>query len=226
MNPLLFLRGFAVLASAACLCSCASISVKEVAKSDASQPRTKPAHIYVEPFDVAKTKVKENRFRKNPGKLTSEAQQLLSGYLVEELTRTIAPATAVGPGKAPPQGGWLVSGEIIRLAEGSRLFRMGLGVGFGGTKMETKIAVRNLPSKNKPFLQFATTGGSNATPGAATNPIPFSAAPTALLASKEGVTDDSARTARMIAATIADYMVQRGWLDAAVTPKPKMAAKR
>jgi hypothetical protein len=85
--------------------------------------------------------------------------------------------------------------------------------------------VRNLPASNPPFLNFATTGGSNATPGAATNPIPFSSAPTALLQSTQGVTDDAARTARMITATIADYMVQRGWLAAGAVQKPKMATQ-
>ena len=36
-------------------------------------------------------------------------------------------------------------------------------------------------------------------------------------------TDDAARTARMINAALAQYLVKRGWMDAATAPKPKLA---
>jgi hypothetical protein len=81
--------------------------------------------------------------------------------------------------------------------------------------------VTNLPASNAPFLSFNTTGGSGAEPGAATNPIPFSSAPTALLATRTGITDDAHRTARMITAAVADYQVQRGWLSPDKVQKPK-----
>jgi uncharacterized protein DUF4410 len=210
---------------ASLLCSCASISVKDVARSDAAKPNGKPERIYVVLFSVAQTKVKENMVRKNPGQLRFEAQQILAQRLAAELSKTIAPASVAPAGAPPPRAGWLVSGEITRISEGSRLLRMGIGLGLGGTKMETVVQVHNLPAPTAPFLRFSTTGGSNAEPGAATNPIPFSAAPTALLQTKGGVTDDAARTARMIAATIADYMVQRGWLAQGTAPKPKMLAQ-
>ena len=72
-------------------------------------------------------------------------------------------------------------------------------------------------------IDLVSTGGSNATPGGLTNPIPFSGVPTALLKTKDGITDDAARTARMIAGTIGNYMVQRGWISAANVPQVKMA---
>jgi hypothetical protein len=92
--------------------------------------------------------------------------------------------------------------------------------------METDVTVRNLPPSNPPFLHFATTGGSNAEPGAATSPIPFSAAPVALLQTKGGVTDDAKRTSRMITATIGEYMVDRGWLAPGKIQKPKAYRRR
>jgi Domain of unknown function (DUF4410) len=203
-------------AVAGILSSCASVSVKNVDTGTAGKPSQKPAH-----FDV-----RENTMlRRQKGALGSEVQQLLSKYLVQELSKNLAPASAVKVGGAPKSGGWLVGGEFTRVNEGNRLLRMGIGLGAGGTKMETKVAVRNLPASNAPFLKFATTGGSNATPGAATNPIPFSSAPTALLQSTQGVTDDAARTARMITATIADYMAKRGWVAAGAVKKPKMATQ-
>jgi len=208
------------------LSSCASVSVKNVDRGAAGKPSQKPAHFYVEPFSIAKAELRENTMlRRAKGELGREVQQLLSKYLVQELSKNLAPASAVKVGGAPRSGGWLVGGEFTRVNEGNRLLRMGIGLGAGGTKMETRVAVRNLPASNPPFLKFATTGGSNATPGAATNPIPFSSAPTALLQSTQGVTDDAARTARMITATIADYFVQRGWLAAGAVQKPKMSTQ-
>ena len=214
------------LAAVVVLSSCASVSVKNVDRDSGSKPQQKPAHFYVAPFSIAKAELRENtmlRQAKAKGQLGPEVQQLLSKYLVSELSKNLGPASAVKPGAAPKSGGWLIGGEVTRVNEGNRLLRMGIGLGAGGTKMETKVAVRNLPASNPPFLNFATTGGSNATPGAATNPIPFSSAPTALLQSTQGVTDDAARTARMITATIADYLVQRGWLAAGAVQKPKMS---
>lgn len=216
------------LAAVVVLSSCASVSVKNVDRESGSKPQQKPGHFYVAPFAIAKAQIRENtmlRQAKAKGQLGPEVQQLLSKYLVSELSKNLGPASAVKPGAAPKSGGWLIGGEFTRVNEGNRLLRMGIGLGAGGTKMETKVAVRNLPASNPPFLNFATTGGSNATPGAATNPIPFSSAPTALLQSTQGVTDDAARTARMITATIADYMVQRGWLAAGAVQKPKMASQ-
>jgi hypothetical protein len=201
-------------------CSCASVSVRRPERSDAARPKAPPRHIYVEPFSVENTRVKESFSRKTKGQLKVEAQQILTRYLVSELSKNVAPTSVVRRGAALPRNGWLVTGEISRVAEGSRLLRMGLGLGMGGTKMETIVAVRNLPAGNPPFLRFHTTGGSNAMPGALTSPIPFSAGPTAILRSQDGVTDDSARTARAISSTLRSYMAERGWIAPAANPRP------
>jgi hypothetical protein len=215
-------RSLALTCLAALLASCASVSVRDVAEGRSAQPRKKPAHFYVAPFSLAKANVRENSMHKKAGSLGPEVQEILTRYLVAELSKNLGPATAVRSGAAPRDGGWLITGEILRVNEGNRLARMAIGLGAGGTKMETRVQVRNLPASNPPFLNFGTTGGSNATPGAATNPIPFSSAPTAIFQSTQGVTDDGARTARMIVATIADYMVKHGWLEAGKMPKAKM----
>ena len=201
------------------LCSCASVSVKDVAQTGGTQPTHRPRRIEIQTFAVNPAGVKENAYRKNKGQLGAEAQRLLDERLVAEFNKAGIPAVLVGRGSGA-RDAWLVTGEITRVVEGNRLLRMGLGLGFGGTKMETRVAVRN-DGAPRPFLTFDTTGGSNATPGAATNPIPFSAAPTALLDSKEGVTDDSGRTARMIVGSVGDYMARHGWADASKLPKVK-----
>ena len=205
------------------LTSCASVTVKNVTDGNAANPRSKPKHIYVEPFSVAHADVKQHPMRKHPGQLASDSQKLVADFLVAELTKSVAPASLIAAGARPAGPGWIVSGDFTRLNEGSRIMRMGLGLGMGGTKMETRVAVRNLPAQNKPFLAFQTTGGSNAMPGAATNPVPFSSAASALLQSSQGVTDDAGRTARQITGVIAEYAVKRGWIAAGAGPQVKHA---
>jgi Domain of unknown function (DUF4410) len=208
---------FAALAFSAC----ASVTVKNVDASQGRKPTAAPKTYYVVPFSTAGANVKEHPMRKNPGQLANEVQSLISTSLVSEISSTLGPAKLVSSPTAAGRNGWLITGDITRINEGSRILRMAIGLGAGGTKVETRVRVTNLPASNQPFLSFNTTGGSGAEPGAATNPIPFSSAPTALLAMKTGITDDANRTGRMINAAIADYQVQRGWLAPEKVKKPK-----
>lgn len=166
--------------------------------------------------------VKENPARKAPGKLHVEAQTLLKAALISELNKMGIASAEVGANRQSSAGGWVVRGKITRLAEGNRLLRMAIGLGSGGTKIETTTEVLSA-NRSKPLLHFATTGGSNAMPGGATNPIPFSGVPTAILRARDGITDDSARTARMIAGTIGNYLADRGWLAREKVPVVKLA---
>jgi len=213
-----FLSLLAALVAASLFSSCASVSVKKVAEIKAHGKA--PSVIVVEPFSIEGAQVKENQFRQHPGKLAEETQRLVQGYLVSELNKAGIPATASS--RNVKAGAWRLEGRITRVAEGSRLLRMGIGLGMGGTKLETQVQVKRAGSE-KVLLSFNTSGGSNATPGAATNPIPFSSGATALIDSKDGITDDSARTARMITGTIADYLVKHGLLKSTTAPMPKMA---
>lgn len=226
MKVLVVIRVTGVGLMAAVLSACASVSVKNLDSGQTAKPAAKPKVIYVAPFSIANAKVKENPMRKNPGKLSEEAQTLVAQALVQELSAHVAPARFVASASKAGRDGWLLSGDITRLEEGSRILRMALGLGFGGTKLETKVEVRNASASNPPFLKFSTTGGSGATPGGATNPIPFSGVPTAIWQGQQGVTDDSKRTARMITAAVADYMVNRGWLAPGTVQKPKMGTSR
>lgn len=197
-----FLPFLVILAIPSLFCSCASVKVHEVHRaSSVRAPRT----VYVAPFSLEDANLKEHPMRKHPGKLGAEAQALLSKYLVQELSEHLAPAKVVSPSARAPRDGWLVTGRFTRINEGSRILRMAIGLGAGGTKMETRVAVSS-SGRREPFLRFGTTGGSGATPGAATNPIPFSSAPTAALQSRLGVTDDAARTARVITNELLTYL--------------------
>jgi hypothetical protein len=224
MNVPAIFRALALGAAALLLPACASISVRDdVAAARQVKPTSAPKHIYVAPFSTAHAKIKEHPMRKHPGALPAEAQKLIADKLVEELSRTVAPASLVQSPAAAGRNGWLVTGDITELNEGSRILRMAIGLGVGSTKVATSVQVRNLPASNAPFLGFSTHGGSGATPGAATNPIPFSSAPTVLFQGQQGITDDSGRTARMITARIANYVNDRGWPLKGPVPAVKTA---
>ncbi len=224
MKTRFFARMAVIALAGALLSSCASISVDKLQTLETgAEPKSKPERIYVVPYNVEHTRAKESFARENKGKLKYESQELLTKSLIAELSQHIAPARELKPGVEPGKNAWVVSGAIKRVAEGSRFLRMGLGLGMGGSKIETETAVR--VGKERPFLEFETSGGSNAMPGGVTNPIPFSGVPTALLHTGEGVTDDSARTARMITAAIAHYMVRRGWMNPTAAPQIKLASE-
>lgn len=217
-------RFLAPVCAAGLLSSCASVSVKNVRNTDRTQPARKPSRIEIAPFSLQAATTKENFARGKKGELGAETQELLNRFLVAELSKHIAPACVVkNAGRKASQDVWFVSGRITRLEEGNRLLRMGIGLGAGRTRLDTEVEVRQLSMATRPFLRFSTTGGSNSAPGAATNPIPFSSLPTALLQTQTGITDDAARTARMINAALAQYLVKRGWMDAATAPTPKLA---
>ena len=96
---------------------------------------------------------------------------------------------------------------------GSRALRAIVGLGAGGSKMETRISVIDLSGPGQPFLTFETTGGSNAMPGLMESSSPWGAALSMTAQAMMGVTDDAARTSRMITGELNTYMVQRGWIS-------------
>ncbi len=124
----------------------------------------------------------------------------------------MAPAQQAASTHGLPRSGWLITGEFVRVNTGSRFLRAGVGLGAGGSKMETKISVIDLAGNGQPFLTFETTGGSNAMPGLLESSGPGSAVMSIATQSMMGVTDDAARTSRMIAGELNTYFIERGWL--------------
>jgi hypothetical protein len=200
------------------LSACSSVSVKDYQKTGAV---TKPAHIYVAPFETSSTNVKlawDKDGSKTPA-FKQEVATMLADYTVQNVTKHVAPATKVVPPSGVPRTGWLVTGRFTRINSGNRGMRMIVGLGAGGSKMETEVEVFDLSSgSRKPFLRFATTGGSNAMPGLITSGGPgVGAAYSMINAAANGTTDDAARTSRMIAGGLSEYFGEHGWI-----PKDKV----
>lgn len=196
-------------------------------------PQRPPECIYVEKFQAPPLYFHVNRKGKDLTQLIEQEQSHLAEDLIKRLSKHIAPAVLLPPGKKPPQGNyWLVRGSFELVNEGSRLLRAGLGFGLGKSTMETTAQLLDL-SKSYPdmLLTITTTGGSGIAPGAvaAFAPIAPLTLPTTLInaggsaggALGSGISVDRRRTAREIVAAISEYSVQHGLIEKSHGLHPK-----
>lgn len=195
------------------LSACSSVSVKDYRHTATV---TKPQHIYVAPFDTATTSI--NIGKDKDGTKTPVFKQFvattLQDYTVQNVTKHIAPASKVPSVAAAPKSGWLITGKFTRVNSGHRGMRMIVGLGAGGSKMETDVQVYDLAAgRGKPFLHFSTTGGTNAMPGMLTSGGPgVSTVFSIVTAAANGTKDDAARTSRMITGGLSEYYGEKGWI--------------
>jgi hypothetical protein len=214
-----------LFAPALLLSGCASISVCKV-KPVANQSFVSPKKIYVREFTGPVSVFRVDRRGDSLTEFRSKTSKQLSNDLVKKLNESVMPAEALATNAQPPKGNnWLVTGTFERVNQGSRVLRALIGLGSGGTKIETTVHLAKLSTgKPEEFLTFRTTGGSNAEPGPGAligPPQIFSLIPVFLSVSMTGLTKDTARTAKMIAAEISNYLSIHG-----LPPKdPKLKVK-
>jgi len=202
------------------LVGCASVGVRNPAQ--AANPKL-PKQIFVADFDTNRGTFHVSRSGDELVTLQQKTANVLANYLVADLSKSVVPATRQNGSRNTRADAWLITGEFVRVNEGSRALRGLIGAGAGGTKMETIVRVYDLSHRSKePVLQFETSGGSNAEPGAVLGGM-FGALPNALRnAGARGVTDDTARTAREITAMVADYYAKNGGQLSGSSMKPKI----
>jgi Domain of unknown function (DUF4410) len=207
------------------LAGCASVGVRNPAQA-AANPKL-PKQIFVADFDTSKGTFHVSRSGDELVTLQQKTANVLADYLVADLNKSVVPATRQNASRKSRADAWLITGEFVRVNGGSRALRGLIGAGAGGTKMETIVRVYDLSHLSKePVLQFETSGGSNAEPGAVLGGM-FGALPNALRnAGARGVTDDTARTAREITAMVADYYAKNGGQLSGSGLKPKILAQR
>jgi hypothetical protein len=204
---------FSLCAAAAILSltGCASISVKNVEKR-AARVATPPAVIYVADFDTSGGDWKITSISRNHEQYKAEVASILAKELTADLHAFLkVPVQHVGRARVAPPNSWLVTGRFTRVSEGSPAGRIIVGLGVGGTKLETETTVID-GRVHGPILHFATTGGSNATPGMILSSGPGSAVVTGVTQAMRGVSDDAKRTSRQITAELAEYEVEKGWM--------------
>lgn len=212
------------------LCSCASISVKPGSERKAPE---KPKKIYVSLFSVGKDVLRVDREGTELAEFKSNLQLAMQTALVTYFSKSLFPAEASVKGhEFEPEEGWLVRGEFTKVNQGSRLLRGTIGLGAGGTKMETKVYVYDLSSSSGlPIMTFSTTGGSGAEPGAFTSFAPngieiaLEVGLAVIPGVSHGVSEDTKRTAREITDQLSDYLYKRGWITKAQWHQPKPLSK-
>ena len=202
------------------LAGCASVGVRNPAQ--AANPKL-PKQIFVADFDTNRGTFHVSRSGDELVTLQQKTANVLANYLVADLSKSVVPASRQDGSRKTRTDAWIITGEFIRVNEGSRALRGLIGAGAGGTKMETIVRVYDLSHLSKePVLQFETSGGSNAEPGAVLGGM-FGALPNALRnAGARGVTDDTARTAREITAMVAGYYARNGGQLSGPSVKPKI----
>lgn len=222
-------RQFPILLLALSLCSCASVSVKTMERLTRDVPQKTPEKILVRPFTFHDPAVRVDRSGERLDRFKYDLQERFTRNLVKRLPRYIAPGEAIAATAPLPRGNyWLIEGRFDRINQGSRLLRSLVGFGFGGTKLDTSVLVYDLSGKKpKPFLLIETTGGSNASPGAIGTAAYFVSGVTALGSAanllegvRSGVTFDTQRTTREVAATMGHYLrEEQGLPPETFTPK-------
>ena len=194
---------------------CASVSTHSHERHGVPARQRPPEIIYVQEFEAPAEVFRVDRPEKEAEKLRAAEASRLAHNIVWRVRDHIGPSWSVAQSVMPPRGPyWLVTGEFVRVNQGSRALRMLLGFGAGGTKLETQVAVYDLSGK-KPQLvmRFSTTGGSNAQPGAIANTNPWSAAYTGAALAFSGIRFDITRTSREITAALSQELALQGNLS-------------
>jgi hypothetical protein len=116
----------------------------------------------------------------------------------------------------------LLSGQFIKIDQGSQLKRIAIGLGAGASYLETQAQLRDLSQpQSAPILSFATEGDSGIKPGvmvagpagaAMTGGGVAGAAVSGARAMKTGTPEDISHTATQIAAYVKSYYEKQGWV--------------
>jgi hypothetical protein len=213
------------------LAGCSSVSVLQERENADLAPAARPGVLYVRPFEVRRG-VEFDAAAAKPGEdVEAKVGALVAESILSRASEWIAPGRLLEGADPAPSEGLLVQGKILRLRQGSRALRMGIGFGAGRTRLETSVRVFNLSaSATEPWLSFETTGGSNMEPGiiGAVVPSPVSipiavsvigSAVTAGAIGVKGVTQDAERTGRVIAAAVHDKLAKRKLVERVTTAK-------
>jgi Domain of unknown function (DUF4410) len=209
------------------LSGCSSISVLKE-KQNPNIAFQAPTKIYVRDFTGDQKIFRVDRKEDSLVEFQKKTANQLSEDLVKKLNDCVLPAERLkGSSQMPKGNAWIVEGNFDRVNQGSRMMRILIGMGAGGTKIETTVRILSL-GKGRPqeILTFKTSGGSNMEPGPGLlcgPPDPTDFITTPLWATAmTGLTKDTTRTAKEIAAEISDYLQKHG-----VQPKdPKLKVKR
>lgn len=212
------------LAVAGGISGCASVSIHQKEKLGHSPGHRLPDKIFVQDFLAPPQVFRVDRDGEDLNEVRADLVNKLARNTVWRIRDRITDAERVPLEAVLPSGNyWLVTGRFLRVNQGSRFLRMGIGFGAGGSKLETEVLVYDLSSESaRPFLKFRTTGGSNAHPGAIANLSFVGAAISGATLALTGLTFDTVRTSREIVSSLSYHLGEHGGIDPEDAQKPKM----
>ncbi len=201
---------------------CSSVSVREETAISALAPTARPGALWVRPFEVPRGVEFDAAAKSGEENSQARVGRLIAAGVLSRADRWIAPGKLLEAGAPAPASGLLVEGKLLRVRQGSRALRLGIGLGAGRSRMETSVKVFHLDrSSTEPWMVFETAGGSNSEPGLIGMLIPspvsipvalsiIGGTATAGAISGKGVTEDALRTGRTIAAAIHERLATGG----------------
>jgi len=222
------------------LAGCASTNVEDTYElANAGMPTPNPVLIYnfaVSPDDVQQNSSIFAKIERNieSNSQTAEEIQLgrqVSDALATELTQKIA-ALGLYPVRAdqslqPAPGSILITGYFVDIDEGNQLQRNVIGLGMGKSYLDSKIRVlAPSPSGYKELIAFDAHADSGDMPGAAVmGPagaaagagtaavITTNAVAGGVKSYKSASAEQAKKMAEKIAAQLATYFAQQGWIN-------------
>ncbi len=211
---------------------CSSVGVSDLQKSG-KRVTVAPTRILIEPFGIAAGALKlGERSAAEKQALGRDISRNLANRTKAEVQRYAAPASVLPAGQQPLPGTWLVRGEILKVDQGSRALRAGVGLGMGRTHFHTRVRVYAITASGRlKLLAFRTTGSSGLEPGAALGVATGGASlvgtgASVAMGSLAGVSTDIDRTAHETAAVLSTYLARNGLLDSSRRAQnPNMAGQ-
>src|ERR1700752_4653131 len=146
---------FVAVASFWTLAGCASVGVRN--PSEAAVSPKLPNQILVADFDTGGGTFRVNRSGDELVAFQQKTASALANYLVADLSKSVTSAAHDNNPKRTRMNAWLVKGEFVRVNQGSRALRGLVGLGAGGTKLETTVRMYVLSHlSQQPVLSFET----------------------------------------------------------------------
>src|ERR1700677_4680888 len=167
-----------------------------------------PPVIYVAPFDTTTAKWLVGRNGVDLTNFKQDFQTNFTHQLEQRLTK-IAPTERRWLDL--PDHGWVVTGQVVTVYQGSRALRSLVGMGMGETTLQTNVYVYDLDvSKTQYVLAFRTgVPDANNDTGAGSGSLPSGlTAPEPIITSMgvgSGLKLDTTRTCREIVAVLSQY---------------------
>jgi hypothetical protein len=222
------------------IAGCAKTNVQETYEvANAGMPTPNPVLIYnfaVSPDDVQQNAGIFAKIERNIEKKSQTAEEIQLGREVSDALATELWQKIQGMGLYPvradqslqvPAGAILITGYFVDIDQGNRLQRDVIGLGMGQSKLDSKVRVlAPSPSGYRELIAFDAHADSGDMPGAAVMGPAGAAAgagTAAVIATnavaggiktyKSASTEQAKKMADKIAAQLATYFAQQGWIN-------------